>query len=136
MCRSEIEADGTVPVRDRRDAGRRADLSGRAAETGVADLYQRLGYDLLETRWRGQSGEIDLIFGQGDLLIFTEVKSAQRFDNAIASLRPAQIRRIHSAASEYLAHAPNGQLSDVRFDLAVVNGAGQIEIMENAFGHF
>lgn len=120
----------------RRDAGKRADLSGRAAEGRVAAEYERLGYDRLETRWRGTGGEIDLIFGKGDLLVFTEVKKARSIEAAICSLRPAQMRRIHAAASEYLAHAPKGQLSDVRFDLAAMDGTGRLQIVENAFSHF
>ena len=117
-------------------AGQRADLSGRAAEEQVARAYSGRGAELLETRWRGKGGEIDLIFGQGEVLVFTEVKKARSIDAAICSLRPAQMRRIHAAASEYLAHAPNGQLSDVRFDLAVMDAIGRVEIIENAFGHF
>ncbi len=124
------------PVQARRHAGQRADLSGRAAEECVTRAYIDNGARLLETRWRGKGGEIDLIFGMGDLLIFVEVKKARSIDAAIRSLRPAQMRRIHAAAAEYLAQAPQGQLSDVRFDLAAMDGAGRVEIIENAFGHF
>lgn len=123
-------------ARARRDAGRRADLSGRSAEAGVTAEYQRRGYEVADTRWRGKGGEIDLIFRRGDLLVFAEVKKARTIDAALHSLRPAQMRRIQTAASEYLAFAPNGQLSDTRFDLAVMDGTGHIEIIENAFGHF
>ena len=122
--------------RARQEAGKRADLSGRAAEERVSATYERLGFDLIESRWRGQGGEIDLIFNQGDLLVFTEVKKARDVDAAIRSLRPAQMRRIHLAASEYLGQTQNGQLSDVRFDLAMMDGAGQVQIMESAFSHF
>lgn len=124
------------PVLARRLSGQLADLSGRVAEELVARTYLDNGAVLLETRWRGEGGEIDLIFGRGDLLIFAEVKKARSVDAAIRSLRPAQMRRIHAAAAEYLAQAPNGQLSDVRFDLAAMDGAGRVEIIENAFGHF
>jgi len=91
---------------------------------------------LLESRWRGKSGEIDLILADGEEIVFAEVKQARTHDAAIASLRPAQMRRIHAAGSEYLAHCPKGQLTDVRFDLAVVDGAGQCNIMEGMFSHF
>ena len=122
--------------RSRRDAGQRADLAGRSAEMRVAAEYETRGYVLLDTRWRGQGGEIDLIFGHDSTLVFTEVKKARSFDAAIASLRPAQMQRIQAAAAEYLARAPDGQLSDVRFDLAAMDGAGRVRIIENAFGHF
>ncbi|MFD1160535.1 YraN family protein [Roseovarius aestuarii] len=126
----------SAAARARRDAGQRADLSGRSAEARVAAEYERMGYDLIETRWRGTGGEVDFIFAQGDLLVFTEVKKARSIDAAIRSLRTGQMQRIHRAASEYLAHAPNGQLSEVRFDLAAMDGSGHIQLIENAFGHF
>ncbi|WP_343231121.1 hypothetical protein [Thalassovita aquimarina] len=41
-----------------------------------------------------------------------------------------------SAAEEYLAHRELSQMTDLRFDVALVDGAGAIEVLENAFGHF
>lgn len=120
----------------KRDAGAMAYFSGCAAEASVARTYVERGCTLLESRWRGQSGEIDLIFEQAGMLLFVEVKKARNFDAAAERLSAAQARRIHLAASEYLAHAPNGQLSDMRFDLALCNGSGEVEIREGAFSHF
>mgnify|MGYP003133815594 FL=1 len=122
--------------RQRADRGLRAWQSGMAAERSVAACYDRRGADLLETRWRGEGGEIDLILREGAVIVFCEVKAARSFDAAIARLRPAQVRRIHAAAAEYLGNVPAGQLAEVRFDLAVVDQRGATEIIENAFGHF
>jgi putative endonuclease len=36
---------------------------------------------------------------------------------------------------EYLGKIPNGSLTDVRFDVALVNALGEVRIIENAFGH-
>jgi len=119
-----------------RRRGRRAYLSGLNAERAVARAYCERGAVLLETRWRGQSGEIDLIFLQGGVYVFCEVKKARSFDTAIQRLRPAQARRIHAAASEYLEQTPLGQLSDLRFDLAVLDEAGRVAIGAGAFSHF
>lgn len=125
-----------TPVESRKRAGQRAYLSGASAENAVAAEYGRLGNSLLETRWRGQEGEIDLIVQDGETIVFVEVKKSRTHAQAIARLRPAQMRRIHAAASQYLAFMPNGQLSNVRFDLAVVDAIGRVKISENAFGHF
>lgn len=122
------------PVRRRR--GRRAYLSGLSAERAVAAEYERRGADLIETRWRGQGGEIDLIFLDRGVYVFCEVKQARSFDEAAERLRPAQARRIHATASEYLGQTPTGQLSEVRFDLALVDGVGRIDIREAEFSHF
>lgn len=125
-----------APVSARRDRGKRAYNMGLAAEERAVALYTAAGLRLLETRWRGKSGEIDLILADGDEIVFAEVKQARTHDAAIASLRPAQMRRIHAAGAEYLAHCPKGQLTDVRFDLAVVDAAGRCNIMDGAFSHF
>ena len=120
----------------KREAGRRAYLSGDSAERSVIADYQRHACNLLETRWRGQAGEIDLIVRDGPTYVFCEVKKARRFDIAMSRLRPAQMRRIYSAAEEFLGTVPEGLLAEVRFDLALVDERGAIEIVQNAFGHF
>ena len=109
-----------IPVA-RQSRGKAAYLSGLAAEESVLRAFEARGADLIERRWRGASGEIDLIFLENGVHVFCEVKAARTFEKAMERLRPAQMRRIHAAASEYLAHAPMGQLSEMRFDLAVVN---------------
>jgi putative endonuclease len=124
------------PVTSRRRRGKAAYLSGVAAEDIVAKAYRLLGARLLESRWRGQAGEIDMILRHDHEIVFCEVKKARSFDAAIARLRPDQMQRIHVAASEYLAQVPTGQLTEVRFDLAVVDETGQAKIFQNAFGHF
>lgn len=118
------------------DAGAMAFFAGCAAEASVARAYIDRGCDLLETRWRGQSGEIDLIVRDAGQLVFVEVKKARSFEAAAERLRPAQARRIHMAASEYLVHAPDGQLSEMRFDLGLCNAAGDVQIRDGAFSHF
>jgi len=130
-----VAAQPVVPAAKRR-TGRRAYLAGISAEGQVAKAYDARGADLLETRWRGKGGEIDLIFLENGVYVFCEVKQARSFDAAAERLRPAQMRRMHVAASEYLGTTPKGQLSDVRFDLAVVDGQGRAEIREAAFSHF
>ena len=41
--------------------------------------------------------------------------------------------RIYGAASEFLAGEPAGQLTEVRFDVALVDAVGRIEVLENAY---
>lgn len=120
----------------RRQAGLQAYLSGAMAEDGVMLDYLARGCTLLEKRWRGQGGEIDLIFRDGPLYVICEVKKARDFDRAIERLRPAQMARIYTAAQEYLGQVPEGQLAEMRFDLALVNAHGEIRVLENPAGHF
>ncbi|MGL4280383.1 MAG: YraN family protein [Albidovulum sp.] len=111
-----------------------ANLSGAAAEDSVAADFARRGLHVVARRWRGASGEIDMICSEGPVTVFVEVKSAASFEAAAASLLPRQIARIRAAASEYVASLPAGQDSEMRFDVALVNGSGRIEVLENALG--
>jgi len=120
----------------RSQKGRVAFHKGMAAEKSVALAYDRRGADLLNARWRGQGGEIDLIFEDHGVVVFCEVKAARDAETAMGSLQSRQIERIHMAAAEYMGQLPDGQLAEVRFDLAVVDGQGVVTVLENAFGHF
>jgi putative endonuclease len=107
-------------------------LAGLAAEDSVLRDYCAKGYRLLERRYRGQSGEIDLVLARGQDVIFVEVKKSRSFDAARLRLGERQIGRIFAAASEFLGRLPKGQLTETRFDLALVNDRGEVAVMENA----
>ncbi|MEL7178749.1 MAG: YraN family protein [Pseudomonadota bacterium] len=107
--------------------------AGLAAEDIVANDYAKRHHDITARRWRGKSGEIDLIARDGDTVVFIEVKKSRNFATAATRLGHRQIERIVASASEFLAGEPRGQLTDVRFDLAVVNGVGGLKVIENAF---
>lgn len=121
----------TADVGDRSRRGKVNYLSGMAAEDAVAAEYARRGHKLAARRWRGSRGELDLVMQDGDGFIIVEVKKARDFAQAAAALSRAQIARIAGAASEFVAGAPKGQLTDLRFDLALVDGVGRTEILEN-----
>lgn len=107
--------------------------AGLAAEDIVAADYARRCHRFAARRWRGQAGEIDLIMRDGDTVVFIEVKKSRTRDRAAARLGRRQMDRICSAAGEFLAGEPRGQLTDVRFDLAMVDGQGMMSVIENAF---
>ncbi|MGQ0565682.1 MAG: YraN family protein [Gemmobacter sp.] len=107
--------------------------AGLAAESAVARHYGRSGRAVAATRWRGEGGEIDLIARDGAEVIFIEVKQARTHAFAAERVSPRQMQRIMAAASEFLAGEPAGQATPVRFDVALVDGCGQIAIIENAF---
>jgi len=43
------------------------------------------------------------------------------------------VRRLYATGEEFLATQPDGRLTNVRFDVALVNGSGAVQILENAF---
>lgn len=119
-----------VEVRARR--GAIAYRTGLAAEETTARDYEARGGKIAARRWRGRSGEIDLIARQGDSVVFIEVKQARDFETAAQRLGDRQTQRLFSAAAEYLAGEPRGLDTQSRFDVALVDGAGHLMIMENA----
>lgn len=117
-------------------SGLRSYLSGLAAENSVEADYARNGHSITARRWRGRSGEIDIIAQNGDGLIFIEVKKARDFARAAERVTRRQMNRIMRAASEFVADLPNGSLTPMRFDVALVNQRGEKRIIENAFAEF
>ena len=109
--------------------------AGITAENRIAQDYERRGFAIARRRWRGRAGEIDLILRDGAALIFVEVKQSRSFARAAESLSARQMQRIYRSAEEFLAGEPAGSLTEVRFDVALVDGQGATEIIENAFGH-
>lgn len=102
------------------------------AEEQVEAAYVARGCRVLERRWRGKSGEIDLILADGDGLIFVEVKQSRTLEAAAERLQPRQVRRILAAAEEYAALQPSGLATNMRLDLALVDRTGRIELREAA----
>lgn len=108
--------------------------AGLAAEDGVARAYLDRGGLCAARRWRCAAGEIDLIIREGARVVFVEVKLAETLAEAAHRLGAPQIARIRMAASVFVAGEPAGQDTEMRFDLALVDGQGRIEIMPDAFG--
>ncbi|MBK4215110.1 YraN family protein [Paracoccus caeni] len=120
--------------RARQERGRLAYLSGQFAEDSVARFLQQSGLTVIERRWRGAAGEIDMICRAGSCVVFVEVKRAATHAEAALRLSAAQQGRICLAAQEYCGRLPGGQSTEMRFDLLTVDALGRIEHLENAFG--
>lgn len=108
--------------------------AGRAAEDAVATDYERRGYEVAARRMRNPAGEIDLVLREGAGLVFVEVKMSRSFAAAAWRLGRRQMDRICAAAAAFLDGEPRGALTECRFDVALVNGRGELRIVENAFG--
>jgi putative endonuclease len=124
----------SAPVRRTRSARGLANYhAGHAAEASVARHYEDRGISIVARNWRGITGEVDLIGRDGDVVIFVEVKQSRTHDLAASHITPGQIARIFSTVEEFVAGEPKGLLTDVRIDLALVDGQGRIDVIENAF---
>lgn len=111
--------------------GRVAYHDGLAAEDSVETDYVMAGYRILDRRWRGQGGEIDLIVQGEDGLVFVEVKKARTHAYAAERLSMRQLQRICASGEDYAAQKFPGELVNMRVDLAMVDAVGRIEILPN-----
>lgn len=118
-------------MNSKQNRGRTAYHAGVAAEDSVARHYTHAGLPVVARRWRGLSGEIDLVAQDGDGLVFIEVKKSRSHAQAATMLSPRQLQRICGAGTEFLDSQPKGQLTDIRFDLACVDNTGAVSIVEN-----
>jgi putative endonuclease len=96
---------------------------GNKGETFVIDLLKTSGWRVLATKWKCRWGEIDVIAGDRNWLIFVEVKTRRSGnwdqDGALAITLSKQ-KKIYKTASEFLLHHPNLAGLACRFDVALV----------------
>ncbi|MEO9872433.1 YraN family protein [Ekhidna sp.] len=107
---------------------------GIEGEAIAKRYYEKEGCEILETNYRFGRAEIDLIALLSDkLLIFIEVKNRSRtdFGEAETFVSNSQQERIKEAAEDYI-YGINWK-KDVRFDIACVDTAGNIDVFEDAF---
>lgn len=112
--------------------------AGILGEVAAAKFYRKSGYQLLASNFRTRTGEIDLIAGKGNLLVFAEVKTRAEGSMLLPreAVTPAKQNRIISAAKGYLEKFGNAQ-QQIRFDVVEIYYQGEeitrIEQIENAF---
>jgi putative endonuclease len=118
-------------VRSRR--GQAADRRGRSAESAAQAALERDGWKILARRLRTSAGEIDLVAEKEGLLAFVEVKARPMLADAAASLSDRQQARLILAAEIILANNPLWGTEGVRFDLLLVDAAGVVRRIADAF---
>jgi putative endonuclease len=109
-------------------------------EKGEALAVRRLkksGYKIIETNYRNQLGEIDIIAKEDDTIVFVEVKSRRsiRFGNPKQAITVRKQKKISMIALSYLKATGQGA-ARARFDVVTVisnQDKPQVEIIKNAF---
>jgi putative endonuclease len=106
---------------------------GAFGEELVARWYTDRGYEILARNWRTRSGELDLVAGTADVVVFCEVKSRSSTAygspfEAVTSAKQARLRRL---ALEWL-EATGTRRPSLRFDVAAVL-SGKVDVLEAAF---
>jgi putative endonuclease len=121
----------------RRSPTRSTTAKGRDGEQLAADHLAREGYRVLERNTRVGRAEIDIVAMDGDVLCFVEVRSRHAHSAALESVDARKQARVAKAASRFLAvHASEtaaDELPSCRFDVVVVDAAGAVQVVKNAF---
>ncbi len=109
---------------------------GKDGELIAFMVLQRDGFTILETNWRFQKAEVDIIAQKDGLLIFIEVKTrgSKKFRNPSESIDKKKISLYKDAVEGYLEQYPSEL--EVRFDVVnIIIGKDETEIehIPNAF---
>ena len=99
-------------------------------------FLQRDSFTILETNWRFQKAEVDIIAQKDGFLIFIEVKTrgSKKFGNPSDSIDKKKISLYKDAVEGYLEQYPSEL--EVRFDVVnIIIGKDETEIehIPNAF---
>lgn len=113
--------------------GQKNVYTGIWGEMQAMRLLRKEGYRILNWRYRGGGGEIDLIARDGQTYVFVEVKArpAGRLGDGVQAVDQGKRRRIRSAARVYL-QKTGQEACNVRFDVVEITRAGARH-MVNAF---
>ena len=113
--------------------GQEADRRGRSAEQAAELALTKDGWTILARRLRTSAGEIDLIAEKDGLLVIAEVKARPKLADAAAALSMRQQARLVAATEIVLAMNPEWGTEGVRFDLLLVDAAGIVRRIIEAF---
>lgn len=78
------------------------------------------GYRILASRYRSPLGEIDIVALRGKIVALVEVKARAHQDEALESIGLRQRERLQRAANDFLAHYPQLNSHNLRFDAMLV----------------
>jgi putative endonuclease len=108
---------------------------GLEAEDTACAALVRDGFAILARRRRTPAGEIDVVAATATLLVFVEVKRRADLAAAAAALGRRQQSRLLAAAACVLAECPGWARADIRFDVILVDDAGRVRRVADAFRH-
>ena len=120
-------------VSGRRERGQGAYALGVGAEAAACAALMRDGWTILGQRLRTAAGEVDAVAEKDGLLAIVEVKARPRLADAAAAVSARQQARLLGAAEILLAENPGWGRAGVRFDVLLVDRAGAVRRIADAF---
>lgn len=121
------------PARGRPARGRAAQARGVKAEQVACVALEHDGWVVLARRLRNAAGELDVVVERDGLLAFIEVKARPDLLSAAVALGPRQRARLLAAGEVALAENPGWGRNGVRFDVLLVDDAGRVRRIADAF---
>jgi putative endonuclease len=115
--RNRPDSNKGGPDKERRIIANRL---GNSAERLAAGLLRMKGFRILEQRFKGPGGEVDLIARRGPILLFVEVKARRDMESAAYSISERQKVRIIDGARAYIGKHPEYAELSIRFDAMLV----------------
>jgi len=122
-----------TPRASRSLRGGRAHAIGVDAEALACAALVRDGWTVLARRVRTAAGEVDAVAERDGLLAFLEVKRRATLTGAAWALTARQQTRLLGAAEILLAEHPDWGRAGVRFDVLLVDRAGTVRRITDAF---
>jgi putative endonuclease len=107
--------------------------TGMAAEDLACTALTQDGFAILGRRLRTKLGEIDVVAATDAMLVFVEVKCRRHLSGAALALGQRQQARLMEAAEILLAQTPEWHRPAMRFDVILVDGAGRVRRIADAF---
>jgi putative endonuclease len=117
----------------RRQRGRTAHATGIAAEDAACAALVADGWTIHARRLRTAAGEVDAVAEKAGLLSIIEVKARPTLAEAATALTPRQQLRLVGACEIILGTHPDWGTNGVRFDILVVDPAGRVRRIADAF---
>jgi putative endonuclease len=110
---------------------------GKTGEDLACRELERRGYAILARRYRGRSGELDIIARDGPTIVFVEVKARETcaFGAPADAVTPVKRRRIVRLALNYLMRH-HLTAASCRFDVVAITfdaAPPRVELFQNAF---
>jgi putative endonuclease len=106
---------------------------GLAAEDRACSALLADGWTIRARRLRTSAGEIDIVAEREGLLAIVEVKNRPNLARAAEALTQRQRDRLLAATDLVLAEHPDWGANGVRFDVIVVDAAGTVRRIADAF---
>lgn len=108
---------------------------GIGAEGRVCQMLEKQGWTVLLRRARTPCGEIDIVAldPAASLIAFIEVKARPVLSEAAQALSARQRRRLLGAAAILIDRHTHWSNYDFRFDLILMDDAGRLRRIANAF---